>query len=105
MRFLVALASLALLAAPATAQELRFKASLAGDKAPTATGSKATGQALISVDTDHQTVDVTLDVRDKSGSMTASPQPLRDLKGDPGDGDPEEVAREIDAIVKANSSQ
>jgi len=50
-------------------------------------------------------VDVTLDVRDKSGSMTASPQPLRDLKGDPGDGDPEEVAREIDAIVKANSSQ
>jgi membrane fusion protein (multidrug efflux system) len=48
-------------------------------------------------------VDVTLDVRDKSGSMTASAQPLRDLKGDPGDGDPEAVAREIDAIVKANS--
>jgi membrane fusion protein (multidrug efflux system) len=48
-------------------------------------------------------VDVTLDVRNKSGSMTASPQPLRDLKGDPADGDAAVVAREIDAIVKANS--
>ena len=47
-------------------------------------------------------VDVTLDVHDKSGSMTASPQPLRDLKGDPGDGDVEATAREIDTIIKAN---
>ena len=50
-------------------------------------------------------VDVTLDVRDKSGSITASSQPLRDLKGDPGDGDADAVARDIDAIVKANSGQ
>jgi membrane fusion protein (multidrug efflux system) len=48
-------------------------------------------------------VDVTLDIRDKSGSMTASAQPLRDLKGDAGNGDPEQIAREIDAIIKANS--
>src|SRR6202012_266674 len=40
-------------------------------------------------------VDVTLDVHDKSGSMTASSQALRDLKGDPGDGDPAAIAREI----------
>ena len=37
-------------------------------------------------------VDVTIDIHDKSGSMASSPQPLRDLKGDPGDGD-EALAR------------
>lgn len=48
-------------------------------------------------------VTVSLDIHDTSGSMTASPQKLRDLKGDPGDGDSAAVAREIDQIVKANS--
>jgi membrane fusion protein (multidrug efflux system) len=48
-------------------------------------------------------VTVSLDIHDKSGSMTASPQKLRDLKGDPGDGDGDAVAREIDQIVNANS--
>ena len=62
MRLFIAVASFALLAASAEAKELRFKASLAGDRAPTATGSRATGQALIAVDTDRQTVDLTLDV-------------------------------------------
>jgi hypothetical protein len=58
----VALA-LALLAGPAAAKELTFTAALSGDKAPTVTGSKATGQAMIRVDTDKQTVGVDLDVR------------------------------------------
>jgi hypothetical protein len=63
MRLLIALAGLTLLAAPAHAKELKFTAALAGDKAPTATGSKATGQALIVVDTDRRTVGMTLDVK------------------------------------------
>jgi membrane fusion protein (multidrug efflux system) len=48
-------------------------------------------------------VTVTVDVSDTSGSMVASPAPLRDLKGDPGDGDKAAIEREIDAIVAANS--
>jgi hypothetical protein len=64
MRLLIAFASFALLAAaPAQAKELKFTAALGGDKAPTQTGSKATGQALIVVDTDRQTVGMTLDVK------------------------------------------
>ena len=51
-----------LMTAPAAAKELKFTAALSGDKAPTLTGSKATGKALILVDTDKQTVGVRLDV-------------------------------------------
>jgi hypothetical protein len=53
---------LALSAGPALAKELKFTAALRGDLAPTMTGSKATGRALIRVDTDRQTVDVKLEV-------------------------------------------
>ncbi|HEX5376959.1 MAG TPA: CHRD domain-containing protein [Phenylobacterium sp.] len=57
------LAALGLLAAaPAQAKDLAFAAMLGGDKLPTETGSKATGQARITVHTDTQTVDLTLDV-------------------------------------------
>jgi membrane fusion protein (multidrug efflux system) len=48
-------------------------------------------------------VDATIDIKDKSGALTASTQPLRDLKGDPGDGDVDATAQEIDRIVKANA--
>ena len=48
-------------------------------------------------------VTVTIDVSDTSGSIIASPAPLRDLKGDPGDGDKAAIEREIDAIIMANS--
>jgi len=50
-------------------------------------------------------VSVSLDIHDKSGSMTASAQKLRDLAGDPGDGNMADVDREIDAIVRANSGE
>jgi hypothetical protein len=50
-------------AAPAQAERLAFTADLAGDKPPTATGSKAVGHAQILVDTDAQTVDMVLDVK------------------------------------------
>jgi len=50
-------------------------------------------------------VSVSLDIHDKSGSMTASAQKLRDLAGDPGDGNVADVDREIDAIVRANSGE
>ena len=64
MRRLIAFACIAVLAAaPAQAKELKFTAALGGDRAPTMTGSKATGQALILVDTDRQTVGMTLDVK------------------------------------------
>ena len=53
---------LALAAGPAAARELAFKANLSGTTASTATGSKATGEARIRVNTDAQTVDVTLNV-------------------------------------------
>jgi membrane fusion protein, multidrug efflux system len=49
-------------------------------------------------------VTVSLDISDTSGSMAASPQLLRDLKGEPGDGDRADIEGEIDAIIKANSS-
>jgi hypothetical protein len=63
-RFVAAVAVLALRAgAPAQAKILKFTAALSGDKAPTVTGSKATGQAVILVDTDKQTVGVDLDVK------------------------------------------
>ena len=59
-----AVAVLALLAAaPASAKTLKFTAALSGDKMPTMTGSKASGQAVILVDTDAQTVGVSLDVK------------------------------------------
>jgi len=51
-----------LLAGPAAAKELRFAAALSGNSMSTMTGSKATGQAKISVNTDTQTVNVSLDV-------------------------------------------
>jgi CHRD domain-containing protein len=55
--------ALALAAGPALARELTFTAALGGDLAPTITGSKATGHAVIRLDTDKQTVDVKLAVR------------------------------------------
>lgn len=64
VRSVAAFAVLALLAAaPAQAKILKFTAALSGDKQPTMTGSKATGQAVILVDTDKQTVGVDLDVQ------------------------------------------
>ncbi|MGA0601643.1 CHRD domain-containing protein [Caulobacter sp. KR2-114] len=65
--FLASLAALAAaltcLAGPAAARQLAFTATLDGQHAPTDTGSDATGQARIVVDTDTRTVDLTLDVQ------------------------------------------
>jgi hypothetical protein len=59
----MALSAAGLLAAtPAAAKDLAFTAALSGDKAPTITGSKATGVAKLVVHTDTQTVDLALDV-------------------------------------------
>jgi hypothetical protein len=60
-RFMILAAVLAL-AGPAAAKELAFKASLSGAAPSTTTGSKATGEAKIRVNTDTQTVDVALNV-------------------------------------------
>ena len=49
-------------AAPALCDEAVFTASLRGDKAPTTTGSTATGEARIAVDLSVETVDVDLKV-------------------------------------------
>ena len=49
-----------LLAAPAAGKELKFTAALSGDREPTVTGSKASAQAVILVDTEKQTVDLRL---------------------------------------------
>lgn len=63
IRTVSALTALTFLATtPAAAKDLAFTAALRGDMAPTITGSKATGQARIHVDTDARTVDLTLDV-------------------------------------------
>jgi len=51
-----------LAASPALAKELKFTAALSGSTASTTTGSKATGLAKIAVNTDTQTVDVSLNV-------------------------------------------
>jgi len=57
------LAILALMSsAPAMAKELAFTAKLSGATPSTSTGSKATGEAKILVNTDAQTVDVALTV-------------------------------------------
>jgi len=61
--FMALALGLTLGAGPAAAKALTFKASLSGDKAPTLTGSKATGRATIVLDTDRQVVSVSLDVR------------------------------------------
>lgn len=62
-RFAPALAVLTILAAtPVAAKELAFTAALSGASTSTMTGSKATGQAKILVNTDAQTVDVALNV-------------------------------------------
>jgi hypothetical protein len=61
-RSLFAAAALLLAASPAAARELAFTAQLSGQTASTSTGSKATGQARILVDTEAKTVDVSLDV-------------------------------------------
>lgn len=59
-----AVAALVLAAGTAAqAKVLAFTAALGGHAAPTDTGSDATGQASIRVDTDARTVDVTLDVQ------------------------------------------
>ncbi|MBS0411016.1 MAG: CHRD domain-containing protein [Proteobacteria bacterium] len=59
-----AIAALVLAAGSAAqAKVLAFTAALSGHAAPTDTGSDATGQANIRVDTDAKTVDVTLDVQ------------------------------------------
>ncbi len=57
----VALAAIAL-AAPASSTDVAFTAALRGDKAPTDTGSSASGDARIVVDDAAQTVDVELKV-------------------------------------------
>lgn len=51
-----------LAATPVAARELAFTAALRGDRMPTMTGSKATGQARIVVNTDTQAVDVSMTV-------------------------------------------
>jgi len=56
-------AVLALVASPTSARQLAFTATLGGNAAPTDTGSDATGQARIVVDTAARTVDLTLDVQ------------------------------------------
>ena len=61
--FLGAVVALALVAGPAAARQVAFRADLAGDKAPTVTGSKATGHARIVLDTDKEAVSVALDVK------------------------------------------
>lgn len=62
-RIAAGIAALAVLASgPAQAKDLVFTSALRGDKEPTVTGSKATGQAQIVVNTDAQTVAVTLEV-------------------------------------------
>ena len=62
-RLAITLAALTLMIGPiAQAKSMTFTATLSGDKMPTMTGSKATGQALIVVDADKQTLDMTLDV-------------------------------------------
>lgn len=58
-----AVAALALFATPAYAVERVFTAHLDGNTAPTQTGSAATGDARIVVDTATQTVDISLNVR------------------------------------------
>jgi hypothetical protein len=50
------------LVAPASSAEVVFTAALRGDKEPTNTGSTASGEAMIVVDTATQTVDVDLKV-------------------------------------------
>jgi len=62
-RLSAALAALAVLAAtPAAARDLAFTAKLSGTKAPTLTGSKATGAAHIVAHEESQTVDIAMDV-------------------------------------------
>lgn len=63
-RWIVAAAAIAALAVgSAQAKELTFKAALNGQTPSTMTGSKATGQAAIRVDTDKQEVSVSLAVK------------------------------------------
>ena len=63
MRFSkIILAAALVLAAPAIAGDLKFTATLRGDKEPTNTGSKATGEARIVVHGETQTVDVSATV-------------------------------------------
>ena len=58
-----AIMSAMLAAGAAQAKELKFKAALSGQTPSTMTGSKATGQATIKVDTDTQAVSVALEVK------------------------------------------
>ncbi|MEQ1865971.1 MAG: CHRD domain-containing protein [Micropepsaceae bacterium] len=62
MRFLAAILVALTFAAPAIAGDFTFGATLRGDKEPTNTGSKATGEARIVVHGDTQTVDVSATV-------------------------------------------
>lgn len=50
------------LTAPAAAEPLRFTGALNGNQPPTITGSMATGNAVVAIDIEAQTIDVTLDV-------------------------------------------
>jgi CHRD domain-containing protein len=61
-RLTILAAALTLTAAPALAKELKFTAHLTGATPSTTTGSRATGEARIRVNTETQTVDVALDV-------------------------------------------
>lgn len=62
IRYVLTALALFALAPAAHAERLEFSASLNGNQAPTITGSMASGNARVSVDTAMQTVDVTLDV-------------------------------------------
>jgi hypothetical protein len=61
-RLAAVIGAVAVLGGPAAAKDLAFKANLSGATASTTTGSKATGEAKIRVNTDAQTVDVALNV-------------------------------------------
>ena len=62
-RMSAALGALAVLAAtPVAARDLAFTARLSGTKAPTLTGSKASGAARIVAHEESQTVDIAMDV-------------------------------------------
>ena len=62
IRFCLAAAALACIAAPAAADTLHFTAALNGHQTPTITGSMAAGVATVDVDVEAQTVSVSMDV-------------------------------------------
>ncbi len=61
-KLIALLAAAGALFGTAHAAELHYRASLAGNQYPTETGSAASGQATIVVDTDTQTIDATVTI-------------------------------------------